>query len=125
MPVARGRGRGATSVHIRRIAQDGTASAGLTQARLNYDSCTHASLPSDTYTVQPSGGSPVTVYCDIDNEECDGGVWMRVASYNYSDSSTTWGGGGGGEGGSGKPGLMDSGNRSGSHENGVFLVTVT
>ena len=100
MPVARGRGRGRRTYIYGRIAQDGTASVGLTQARLNYDSCTHANffgLPSDTYTVQPSGGSPVTVYCDIDNEECGGGVWTRVASYNYSDSSTTWGGGGRGE----------------------------
>ena len=57
-----------------------------------YDSCAHANffgLPSGTYTIQPSGGSPVTVYCDMDNEECGGGVWTRVASYNYSDPSTT------------------------------------
>ena len=57
-----------------------------------YDSCAHANLfglPSGTYTIRPSGGNPVTVYCDMDNEECGGGVWMRVASYNYSDPSTT------------------------------------
>ena len=57
-----------------------------------YESCAHANLfglPSGNYTIRPSGGSPVTVYCDMDNEECGGGVWMRVASYNYSDPSTT------------------------------------
>ena len=57
-----------------------------------YDSCAHANsfgLPSGTYTIRPSGGSPVTVYCDMDNEECGGGVWTRVASYNYSDLNTT------------------------------------
>jgi len=57
-----------------------------------YDSCAHAhffGLPSGTYTIRPSGGSPVTVYCDMDNEECGGEVWTRVASYNYSDSNTT------------------------------------
>ena len=56
-----------------------------------YDSCAYANLfglPSGSYTIRPSGGSPVTVYCDMDNEECGGGVWMRVASYNYSDPST-------------------------------------
>jgi len=47
----------------------------------------HPDLPSDTYTIRPSGGSPVTVYCDMDSEECGGGVWTRVASYDYSDPS--------------------------------------
>ena len=57
-----------------------------------YDSCAHANsfgLPSGNYTIRPSGGSPVTVYCDMDNEECGGGVWTRVASYDYSDPNTT------------------------------------
>ena len=57
-----------------------------------YQSCAHANLfglPSGTYTIQPSGGSPVTVYCDMDSAECGGGVWTRVASYNYSDSNTS------------------------------------
>ena len=56
-----------------------------------YKSCGDANLlglPSGTYTIRPSGGSPVTVYCDMDNEECGGGVWMRMASYNYSDPNT-------------------------------------
>ena len=56
-----------------------------------YRSCAHANLfglPSGTYTIRPSAGSPVTVYCDMDNEECGGGGWMRVASYNYSDPNT-------------------------------------
>ena len=56
-----------------------------------YRSCGDANLlglPSGTYTIRPSGGSPVTVYCDMDNEECGGGAWMKVASYNYSDPST-------------------------------------
>ena len=30
----------------------------------------------------------MTVYCDMDNEECGSGVWMRVASYRYSDPNT-------------------------------------
>ena len=57
-----------------------------------YESCAHANLfdlKSGIYTIRPSGGSPVTVYCDMDNEECGGGVWMRVASYNYSGPNTT------------------------------------
>ena len=57
-----------------------------------YESCEDVyqlGLPSATYIIQPSGGSPVTVYCDMDNEECGGGVWTRVASYNYSDPNTT------------------------------------
>ena len=29
----------------------------------------------------------MTVYCDMNNEECGSGVWTRVASYNYSDPS--------------------------------------
>ena len=36
----------------------------------------------------------MTVYCDMGREECGGGGWTRVASYNYSDPSiscpTTW-----------------------------------
>ena len=31
----------------------------------------------------------MTVYCDMDRVERGGGVWMRVASYNYSDPSTS------------------------------------
>jgi len=31
----------------------------------------------------------VTVYCDMDREECGGGGWTRVASYNYSDPNTS------------------------------------
>ena len=57
-----------------------------------YESCAHANLfhlKSGIYTIRPSGGSPVTVYCDMDNEECGGGVWTRVASYNYSGPNTT------------------------------------
>ena len=27
----------------------------------------------------------MTAYCDMDSEECGGGVWTRVASYNYSN----------------------------------------
>ena len=57
-----------------------------------YESCAHvnlSNLPSGTYTIQNSEGNPVTVFCDMDNEECGGGVWTRVASYNYSDPSTT------------------------------------
>ena len=56
-----------------------------------YRSCGDANLfglPSGTYTIWPSGGSPVTVYCNMDREECGGGGWTRVASYNYSDPST-------------------------------------
>ena len=64
-----------------------------------YTSCAHAhqvqpNLPSGSYTIRPAGGSPVAVYCDMDREECSGGGWTRVASYNYSDPSiscpTTW-----------------------------------
>ena len=60
----------------------------------NFTSCAHAhqvdpDLPSGVYTIQPSGGSPVTVYCDMDSEECGGGGWTRVASYDYSDPNTT------------------------------------
>ena len=56
-----------------------------------YSSCEELfelnNLPSGNYTIRPSGGSPVTVYCDMDSEECGGGVWTRVASYDYSDAS--------------------------------------
>ena len=56
-----------------------------------YDSCAHADLfdlPSGTYTIRPSENNSVTVYCNMDNEECGGGVWTRVASYDYTDLST-------------------------------------
>ena len=75
--------------------QDGTHSevyCNRETGQGEYQSCTHANLfhhVSGTYTIQPSGGNLVTVYCDMDNEECGGGVWMRVASYNYSDPSST------------------------------------
>ena len=62
-----------------------------------FESCAHANLfdlPCGTYTIQSSDGTPVTVYCDMDNAECGGGAWVRVASYNYSDPNTncpsTW-----------------------------------
>ena len=62
-----------------------------------YKSCGDANLfglPSGTYTIRPSGGSPVTVYCDMDREECGGGGWTRVASYTYNDPNiscpTNW-----------------------------------
>ena len=64
-----------------------------------YASCAHAhqvqpDLPSGSYTIRPARSSPVTVYCDMDREECGGGGWTRVASYNYSDPNiscpTTW-----------------------------------
>ena len=46
-------------------------------------------LPSGEYTIRSSGDSPVTVYCDMDRVECGGGVWTRVASYDYSDLNTS------------------------------------
>ena len=61
-----------------------------------YRSCGDANLlgfPSGTYTIRPSAGSLVTVYYDMDNEGCGGGVWTRVASYNYSDPNTACPGG--------------------------------
>ena len=58
-----------------------------------YSSCQQLlmceSVSSGTYTIRSSGGSPVTLNCDMDHEECGGGGWTRVASYNYSDPSTT------------------------------------
>ena len=57
-----------------------------------YSSCSQVyelGLPSGEYTIRSSGGSPVTVYCDMDRVECGGGVWTRVASYDYSDPNTS------------------------------------
>ena len=57
-----------------------------------YSSCSQVyelGLPSGEYTIRPSGDSPVTVYCDMDRAECGGGVWTRVASYDYSDLNTS------------------------------------
>ena len=31
----------------------------------------------------------MTVYCNMDNRACGGGVWTGVARYDFSDSSTT------------------------------------
>lgn len=45
--------------------------------------------PSGTYTIRTPGGSPMTVYCNMANAECGGGVWTGVAQYDFSDSSTT------------------------------------
>ena len=54
-----------------------------TQQTEKFTSCAHAhqvdpDLPSGVYTIQPSGGSPVT----------GGGGWTRVASCDYSDPNT-------------------------------------
>ena len=76
---------------------DYSSEAYCNETGLNeYRSCSDANvfgLPSGTYTIW-SSGSPVTVYCDMDKEECGGGGWTRVASYNYSDPSiscpNTW-----------------------------------
>ena len=56
------------------------------------ESCAHAhqlELPSGNYTIRPPGHDPVNVYCDMDREECGSKWWVQVASFNFSDPSTT------------------------------------
>ena len=52
-------------------------------------SCLQISLyPSGYYWVTASNGSAVSVYCDM-TTSCDDGGWMRVASLDYSNTSTS------------------------------------
>ena len=57
------------------------------------ESCAHAhqlELPSGTYTIRPPGHSPISnVICDMDREVCGSRWWTQVASYNFTDPSTS------------------------------------
>ena len=66
----------------------------LTQCQL-LGSCSNVlvrnpSASSGYYDVNLSNGSVITVYCDMDGNNCDGeGGWIRVAQLNMSEPGTT------------------------------------
>ena len=66
----------------------------LTQCQL-LSSCSdvlvrNPSASSGYYDVNLSNGSVITVYCDIDGNNCDGeGGWIRVAQLNMSEPGAT------------------------------------
>ena len=39
----------------------------------------YSATPSGYYSIQPPGASTVEVYCDMENEQCGGKGWTRVA----------------------------------------------
>ena len=56
------------------------------------ESCAHAhqlKLPSGNYTIRPPGREPVSVYCEMDKEECGSNWWFRVASLDFSNPNTS------------------------------------
>ena len=59
-----------------------------------FDSCAfvlekNSSALSGYYTMQTSNGSRLTVYCDMEGNNCDGkGGWMRISYLNMSEPDT-------------------------------------